>query len=545
METTHAQEASHTDVVIVGAGPVGLLTANYLGSRGLRVVVLEQMKTLIDYPRGVGMDDECLRSFQAVGLVDAVLPHTTPLHWLRFVTSKGRTLAALEPGSDEFGWSRRNGFIQPLVDRVLFEGLSRHPSVNVRFGHEVEELVQDENTVIVTARAEGVLSRIHARYAVGCDGGRSMVRKTLGIPFEGETEPNRWVVIDLNNDPLATPHAWVYCTPGRPYVSIALPHGVRRFEFMLRDAEAEGDTVPAPILRAMLSEAGCDPDRVDIIRARVYTHSGRLAARFRDRRVILAGDAAHIMPVWQGQGYNSGIRDATNLSWKLALVLKGLAHDSLLDSYEDERRAHANAMIGLSVMAGKVLSITNPIGAALRDAAFLMLNVIPPVKRYIVAMRFKPMPRYRHGALVYPNGVDMRSPVGTLFVQPRILQAPESTPVRLDDVLGDSFAILCWGIDPLYWMSGQTRKLWKKLDARVISIWPDTQLGYQLARGESDVQPIGDVSGRLKEWFDRHACGVVFLRPDRFVAALCGPQQIESTSHALRAALKLDDRGLA
>lgn len=539
------QESWTADVAIVGAGPVGLLMANYLGRQGVKVVVLERMETLIDYPRGVGMDDECLRSFQAVGLAENVLPHTTPFHWLRFVTGKGRTLAALEPGTDEFGWSRRNGFIQPLVDQVLLQGLARYPSVSVHFAHEVEALSQDDSGVTLTVRADEATRTINARYVVGSDGGRSTVRKMLGISFEGETEPNRWVVVDLNNDPLATPHAWVYCRHSRPYVSIALPHGIRRLEFMLFDHEAEGDTVPAPVLRAMLAEAGCDLDRVDIIRARVYTHSGRLAARFRDRRILLAGDAAHIMPVWQGQGYNSGIRDATNLAWKLALVLKGAAHDSLLDSYEEERRAHANAMIGLSVMAGKALSITNPIGASLRDAFFLLLNIIPPAKRYIVGMKFKPMPRYRHGALVYPNGVDLKSPVGTMFVQPRVLQTPAAAPVRLDDVLGDSFAILCWGINPLYWMSEHSQALWKQLGTRLISVWPDTQLAYQQEHGSDLVQPIADPSGRLKAWFDRHACGVVFLRPDRFVAALCGPQQIEATSQALNQALKLHNGGQA
>lgn len=545
MESTVEGDGRTTDVVIVGAGPVGLLIANYLGSQGISVVVLERMDALIDYPRGVGMDDECLRSFQAVGLVENVLPHTTPFHWLRFVTGKGRTLAALEPGTDEFGWSRRNGFIQPLVDQVLLQGLARYPNVAVYFSHEVKALSQDDSGVCVTVQANEAGRTIRARYVVGSDGGRSIVRKMLDIPFEGETEPNRWVVVDLNNDPLATPHAWVYCRHSRPYVSIALPHGIRRLEFMLFDDEADGDTVPDSILRSMLADAGCDLDRVDIIRARVYTHSGRLAARFRDRRVLLAGDAAHIMPVWQGQGYNSGIRDATNLAWKLALVLKGAAHDSLLDSYEEERRAHAKAMIGLSVMAGKALSITNPIGASLRDAFFLLLNLIPSAKRYIVGMKFKPMPRYRHGALVYPNGIDMHSPVGTLFIQPRVLPQPSAAPVRLDSVLGDSFAILCWGINPLYWMSESSKALWRALGTRLISVWPDTQLAYQLAQDDSAVQPIADPTGRLKSWFDQHGCGVVFLRPDRFVAALCGPQQIEATTQSLSQALKLRNGGQA
>src|SRR5690606_35589181 len=147
-------------------------------------------------------------------------------------------LAALEPGTDEFGWSRRNGFIQPLVDRVLFEGLARHAGVSVRFGHEVEEVAQDDSGVLITARADDTRHRFSARYAVGCDGGRSARRTALGIPCEGETEPSRWSVADLNDDPLATPHAWAYCRHSRPRVASALPHGVRRLGVRLHDKEA-------------------------------------------------------------------------------------------------------------------------------------------------------------------------------------------------------------------------------------------------------------------------------------------------------------------
>src|SRR5690606_31437259 len=215
---------------------------------------------------------------------------------------------------------------------------------------------------------------VFADYLIGCDGGKSSVRKMLGIPFEGKTEHNRWIVIDLDNDPVGIPHAYVHCDPARPYVSIALPHGVRRFEFMLFGDEGKGDVVEPELLRAMLGKVVRDPDRVDIIRARVYTHSGRLAQRFRENRVLIAGDAAHIMPVWQGQGYNSGIRDASNLAWKLSLVVKGLADHKLLDTFDAERREHAGAMINLSLMVGRVLSPTSTVVAAVRDGLFWMLN---------------------------------------------------------------------------------------------------------------------------------------------------------------------------
>ncbi len=527
------------EVVIVGAGPVGLLMANYLGARGTRVLLLERGAELIDYPRGVGMDDECLRSFQSVGLAQAVLPHTTPSHWMRFVTGKGRCFASIEPANNEFGWSRRNAFIQPLADRVLLQGLQRYPNVKVLFSCTLESLSQTDAGVVLGVESDAGRGRIEADYVVGCDGGRSSVRKLLDIPFEGETDSNRWIVIDLNNDPVGMPHAYVYCDPARPYVSIALPHGIRRFEFMLLEGEAKDDVVGPEVLRKMLEKVVPDPDHVDIIRARVYTHSARLAARFRDRRVLIAGDAAHIMPVWQGQGYNSGIRDATNLAWKLALVVKNVAGEELLDTYDAERREHARAMIALSQFVGRILSVTNPFLVTLRDGFTWLLNYIPPVKRYFVEMRFKPMPRYLHGALVYADGVDLHSPVGRMFIQPRVKAGPGEATTLLDEVLGDSFAILCWGADPSYWMSDATLALWRSLGATLISAWPDTQFDYETARQTGEVRVVGDIGGQLKEWFGNHSSNIVFLRPDRFVCAMCKSQQIDATTQKLAVALSL------
>ncbi|GAA4026708.1 bifunctional 3-(3-hydroxy-phenyl)propionate/3-hydroxycinnamic acid hydroxylase [Actimicrobium antarcticum] len=542
MDTRTSQFDLRCDVVIVGAGPVGLLTANYLGAQGINVIVIDGGSALIDYPRGVGMDDECLRSFQAVGLSDAVLPHTTSFHWMRFVTGSGRCFASIEPRTDEFGWPRRNAFIQPLADRVLLDGLARYPHVSVRFSHTLESFTQDANSVTLRVKTPDGDTRISARYLVGADGGRSTVRKVLDIPFEGKTDANRWVVIDLRNDPLGTPNAYMHCDPARPYVSIALPHGIRRFEFMLFPGEAEGDVVSPETLRLMLSRVLPDPDRIDMIRARVYTHNGRLAARFRQDRAILAGDAAHIMPVWQGQGYNSGMRDATNLGWKLAMVINGLADDALLDTYGEERREHAAAMIALSQTAGKIFSPTNRAVAALRDGVTWLLNYIPPVKRYFVEMRFKPMPRYRSGALVYPAGVDTASPVGRMFIQPRVTTDIVALPVKLDEVLGTSFAIVCWGNDPTYWMSAETRQLWQRLGTRIISVRPNTQLAHELARQPEGVTIVADTDGRLKEWFGNHSASVVFLRPDRFVAGMCLPQQIDAMSLSLEQALHVTDQ---
>lgn len=523
------------DVAIVGAGPVGLMIANYLGQRGVNVTLVEKLDTLIDYPRAIGLDDESLRTFQAVGLADKVLPHTTPWHAMRFLTPKGRCFADIQPKTDEFGWSRRNAFIQPLADRVLFDGLQRFSNVKVLFSRELDSFEQSDSAVVLNLKDQhGRSERLNARYLIGCDGGNSLVRRSLDISFEGKTAPNQWIVVDIANDPLATPHVYLCCDPVRPYVSAALPHGVRRFEFMVMPGETETELSKPENLRKLLSKVLPNPDRIELIRSRVYTHNARLAGRFRQGRVLLAGDAAHIMPVWQGQGYNSGMRDALNLAWKLALVIKGLAADSLLDSYEQERRDHAKAMINLSVLAGHVLAPPKRWQGTLRDGVSWLLNYLPPVKRYFVEMRFKPMPQYTRGALIVPTATG--SPVGKMFIQPKVLTDADTT-VLLDEVIGDNFAIIAWGCDPTWGLSATQIAHWKALGTRFIQVLPDVQLRVPSDAGQ-DVIRVGDSSGRLKEWFALGTSSIALVRPDRFLAGLAIPQTVGQACDDLARALK-------
>ena len=523
------------DVAIVGAGPVGLMIANYLGQRGVNVTLVEKLDTLIDYPRAIGLDDESLRTFQAVGLADKVLPHTTPWHAMRFLTPKGRCFADIQPKTDEFGWSRRNAFIQPLADRVLFDGLQRFSNVKVLFSRELDSFEQSDSAVVLNLKDQhGRSERLNARYLIGCDGGNSLVRRSLDISFEGKTAPNQWIVVDIANDPLSTPHVYLCCDPVRPYVSAALPHGVRRFEFMVMPGETETELSKPENLRKLLSKVLPNPDRIELIRSRVYTHNARLAGRFRQGRVLLAGDAAHIMPVWQGQGYNSGMRDALNLAWKLALVIKGLAADSLLDSYEQERRDHAKAMINLSVLAGHVLAPPKRWQGTLRDGVSWLLNYLPPVKRYFVEMRFKPMPQYTRGALIVPT--TKGSPVGKMFIQPKVL-TDAGTTVLLDEVIGDNFAIIAWGCDPTWGLSATQIAHWKALGTRFIQVLPDVQLRVPSDAGQ-DVIRVGDNSGRLKEWFALGTSSIALVRPDRFLAGLAIPQTVGQACDDLARALK-------
>ena len=531
--------SASVDVVIVGAGPSGLTLANILGLQGVQTLIVDERDSLIDYPRGVGLDDEALRTFQSIGLVDRVLPHTVPNQILRFFDGKRRLLAEMAPPDARFGWPKRNGFVQPMVDAELFSGLERFDHVEVRWGHRMENCVETDDGV--TVEFSDGQEPVHTRYVVGCDGGRSATRRLMGVSFDGTTSSTRWLVVDCANDPLGHPNSEVGADPARPYVSISIAHGIRRFEFMIHGDEADEEAEDPAFVRRMLAKLVPHPDRVDIIRHRLYTHHSRIAGAFRKGRLMLAGDAAHLMPVWQGQGYNSGIRDAANLGWKLAAVVNGHADDALLDTYDAERRKHARAMIDLSTLVGRVISPTNRRVASLRDRVIHSASVVPSLKRYILEMRFKPMPRYEQGAVCHVEPRSESSPTGTLFVQPRV-DTREAQNVLLDDVLGSGFAVLCWSNNPRAFLGEEAFDRWKALGTKFVAARPMTQLHWT-GHDDPDVVVVGDRTGALKSWFDTHTDSVLFLRPDRCVAGSCIAQRAPELSASLFKVLCLTQGG--
>ena len=558
-----------TEVLIVGAGPAGLMLANILGMYGKRVTVLEAMDTLIDYPRGVGLDDESFRTIQTVGLVEAIRPHTNPQHIMRLVNGAGKVMLVNNPQTVEFGWERKHGFIQPEADKALYEGLSRFGNVEVLFGHRVENVEEDGQSVTAIAlvtRPDGTVDerRFSAQYLVGCEGGKSPTRKRLGVSFEGESPSTRWLVVDVNNDPLGTPNVFLGADPKRPYVSIGLPHAVRRWEFMLHDDETEEQVTDPDYVNALLADHVPDPAELDFIRRRVFTHHGRVASDFRKGRQLIAGDAAHLMPVWMGQGWNSGMRDATNLGWKLAAVLSGQADDALLDTYTSERKDHAQAMVDLSLTFGRLIKITNPVGAVLRDAASSVLNLFPQVKSYFADMRFKPMPRYTRGVLADPNTQESgsaaakltsklipvltanvkNSPVGVQFPQPRV-NSCDGLDQLLDDAIGNWWSVIVWGNSPKDVLPQASLEKLSLLGARLVAVVPETQREWAHKHMDADVLVLGDHTGRLKKWFDDRPTPLVFLRPDRFVAGACLTQHAPATLDAILAAMKFTPSSVA
>lgn len=526
-----------TDILIIGAGPTGLTLANLLGKSGIRTILVEARTKLIDYPRAVGIDDESLRAMQAIGLVEEVLEHTVPDQQIRIVNGSGKVIAGINPTTREFGWPRRNGFVQPLVDQVLLEGARRFGCVDVRLGVEATDLVQDEGGVTVTVRSKQQEASIRAAYVVGCEGGRSFTRQKLGIPFTGQTRQQRGLVIDVANDPLGTPHAVFGGDPTRGYATLSLPHGIRRWEFMLLEGESDELATSDEFLHQLLRDHVADPASLDVIRRRVYAHHARIAERFRLGRVLLAGDAAHVMPVVAGQGWNSCIRDALNLGWKLPAVVRGVAGDALLDTYAEERRDHVKAMVELSVGMAKVVTNRSKVTSAVRDAAAAVIDHLPKLKSYVSGQGFKPMPKYTRGVVVQSRRPESKSvPIedgiqpsaGTLFPQPRV-RTVDNNDVLLDDATGAGWRIFVWNNDPAHFLSEEVRSQLDSLDATLVQLVSSTQLRWAAENASPGVRVVGDVSGSLKSWFHARPVSAVVVRPDHVVAAECLAQDLDNT----------------
>jgi 3-(3-hydroxy-phenyl)propionate hydroxylase len=527
-----------SDVIVIGAGPTGLALAHLLALRGVSVTMLESLDSIIDWPRAVGIDDESFRTLQTMGVMDKVEPFTTPNHIMRVVNGRGKVMIEIKPKTREFGWSRRNAFSQPDVDAMVFAELKRYKNVKTHFSTWVEGVDDKGDHVEVTATMkDGSTKVLKAQYVVGADGGKSPTRKYINTTFEGTSPSTRWVVIDVDDDPVGTPNVFLGGDPRRPYVSLALPYGVRRFEFMIFDNETDELAQSEEFLRTLLTAFVPDPKEMNLVRTRMFTHHSRVAGTFRKGRVFIAGDAAHLMPVWQGQGYNSGMRDATNLAWKLAAVIKGESADALLDTYTQERKDHAQAMVDISTAFGKIVKPTNMFVVAFRDASFAVLNLFPKVKAYFSEMKYKPMPRYTAGAVVDVDTLKpgvasaelssktvsimsaniKKSPVGTQFIQPRV-DCGSQKNVLLDDLIGPGWAVISWAVNPETLFTPSELAQLTKLGAKLVSVRAVTQSAHMPPKHKNAIV-VSDSTGALKQWFDDRPTSVVFLRPDRFVAA--------------------------
>jgi 3-(3-hydroxy-phenyl)propionate hydroxylase len=472
------------DVLIVGCGPTGAVLAALLGDRGIRTLVVEESKEIYPLPRAAHFDHEIMRLLQQLGLVEAVSEHARPAPAYEFRSASGELLmrlsASASPGRS--GWRASYMFHQPGLELALRGKIAAQRSVELRTGWAFTGFAADGDGVTVSLRGPEGDHAVRAKYLIGCDGASSPVRAAMGGELfdYGFDEP--WLVIDAKvGEGSRVPDVNLQvCDPARPTTCVLMGPGRHRWEFMLKPGEDPAAALSDDFIRPLIDAWDCG--EVELERRAVYRFHGLVAKTWRAGRVLLAGDSAHQMPPFAGQGMCSGLRDAANLAWKLAAVLDG-ADAVLLDTYQSEREPHVRGYVELAIGMGRTVCTLDPEQAAARDAAMLAAQ-----RGAAAAPPPPPSPALGPGRLMAAA-----PEAGQFFIQ------TWADGVGLDDVLGADA-----------WLIARTA--------------PPSAPGVT-GVGLGDPRLAGHAAA-LSAWLDKAGVDAVLVRPDRYVFGAGAPDAL-------------------
>lgn len=493
---------SDTDVLIVGAGPVGLTLALMLAARGIGVAVYERWSAPYPLPRAVAMAHDCVRAYQAAGLIEDIKP-VLDLNFGEFYgdyyTADGELVMRQEHlTASESGWPMMNPFNQPDLEATLNARCADHGLIQLHRGWNAVRVDQREEFAEVTLDPvngdkprDGSPIVARARFVVGCDGANSSIRGLMNTAITDTGFSSTWLVLDTipRLEELRLRHFAQIMDPARPATFGPTGHGRNRYEFMALDGETAADLTPPAKVWELLAPWGPNPENSELVRAAVYTFEGRWAETWRDGRMLLAGDAAHLMPPFMGQGFASGVRDCAALVWRLELILSGKAPMTLLDSYTTERSPHVAEIVRQSTMLAQMCCIRDPAAAEQRNAGLRAMMKDP-------SLAPRPEPWRLGPGLGMPG-----DPQAGLLSWQGVVEL-EGRSGFFDDVAPSGvFMLLGRGVDPLAALSDEARALWTELGGGAVDIGGRAR----------------DVGGGYGAWFDRLGAQVVLVRPDCYV----------------------------
>ncbi len=495
-------EAVH-DVVQIGYGPVSQVLALMLGRAGHRVAVVERWSEPYVLPRAVCVDHEAARILHAIGLGEGLARVSQPAPRYQWFNAAWEELLSIDWSAGSVSGGPEVNFVhQPSLEAEFRTEVRKQPSVALNLGWEFAGFTDRGDHLEVELRElEGTRTRtLRTRYLVGADGANSLVRETLGIGREDRGFQADWLVVDMTLNAGVTldiPACGQYCNPERP--TTIVPGGVqdgrvcRRWEFMRLPGETREQLQDEAHVWKLLTP-WVRPDQAELVRHTIYTFRALIADTWRRGRVLLAGDAAHTMPPFMGQGMCAGIRDAWNLSWKLDAVLRGRAGDGLLDSYTAERRPHVSAVIDASIYLGRIICIADLAEAAERDRAFKAGTAEP----------LPPFPHLSAGLLARDTGgaaaalAGLLSPHGTVRWRGR--------EGRWDDVVGLGFCVLVRDADPADLLRPDQFRALSEIGAHAVGIGASP-------RGNLVV----DLEGKYGAFLDAHGAAAMITRPDFYI----------------------------
>ena len=491
------------DFIVVGLGPSGLMASAYLAQKGYSVAAIERHEKLYGLPRAGHVDHEIVRYLQELGVADLFLEDAHPTGSYTWFNGHGQVLLNVPAAATSLsGFSSDYMMYQPTLDDALLHAIDgAHEAPTMFRGYQLTDLNQNSSGVtaiihrrIVDADGCGMLSgdprELRGGYLLAADGARSQVRERLGIAQNDLGFNETWLDVDTRlKRPIVNREPHQICDPRRPIYVGPLGRRHHRWEWAILPGENPADFTKPEKAWELLAEQDITTEDVEIVRQQVYTFEARLAKQWRLGRIFLVGDAAHSMPPFMGQGACSGMRDAVNLAWKLDLVIKGIAGDAILNTYQAEREPHTERWIDLSVQTGAVSCTLDPKQAAQRDALFLSGDA-PPMPDF---------PILTTGILDVDN--DGRNGlIGTLFPQRMVSRGPEQG--RFDDIVGRGFLLITnsSALCPPGW---EGDALLQHIGGRVAVLSPD--------RHNSG---FVDHTGYYTEWFEEHGIMAALTRPD-------------------------------
>ncbi|GGX44941.1 bifunctional 3-(3-hydroxy-phenyl)propionate/3-hydroxycinnamic acid hydroxylase MhpA [Streptomyces chryseus] len=497
------------DLLVVGYGPVGQVLANLMAQRGRRVIVVERHPRPYTMPRAVAFDGEAARILAAAGVAGHLASVGEASGDYMWRNGAGQDLlyigAAEEHGRN--GWPESTSMYQPGLEEALIARGKRLPELTVLRGYEAVDLAETDDGVELAVRsADGTRRRLRSRWIVGCDGANSFVRRHIGTPATDLGFHHEWLICDLvlHDRREFTPNNLQICDPARPRTQVSAGPGHRRWEFMLLPGETKEEMDTAETAWRLLELCGITPDDGVMERHAVYAFHAATCRQWRSGRLLIAGDAAHLMPPFAGQGMSSGFRDAANLVWKLDLVLAGLADESLLDSYTEERRTHVQHAIGMSVNLGKVICQTDAKAAADRDAVMIAAR-----ERNLARPQQSPFHPLTKGLLDRDEKGRRRPGSGDQVPQPRVSGAGGEG--LFDEVVGRGFVFVSRD-DPNELLDAGDREFLAGLGTRLV--WLRDADGTDTA-GHRDA--VVDVEGTYGAYLDGIGARSVLVRPDTYV----------------------------
>lgn len=463
-------------VAIIGAGPVGVTTATLLAQFGVRCLLLDRWAGVYPQPRAVHLDDEVYRILERLGIGDEFAGISRPGLGLRLLDPNLKVLAELRRDTtrSRHGHPEANMFDQPEFETLLRANLARYPEATLRGDADVTALTAlpgGRTRITFTDRGDGTEHSVECEYLLGCDGANSLVRKHIGATMRDLRFEQRWLVIDI--DSAVDLNQWdgvhQICDPRRAGTFMRLGDRRYRWEFRLLPGESADDfgTLAAllPIIGPWLGST-VDGD-LRIMRVAEYTFRAQIADRWRRDNIFLLGDAAHLTPPFIGQGLCAGLRDAMNLSWKLAGVLGASLPTDVLHSYQTERKPHARSMIGLALVIGHSMTAGGRTGDALRRLVVPRIRWIPGFSAKVLDSATPPL---RRRSSLVGSGLSGR-------LCPNALS---TNGVRLDSILGKGFSVVT-SQPP----TSAQRALLEERNAVVVHAEPGTALADWLARGKA------------------------------------------------------------